>query len=90
MDATFTLFADDTTLSLTVDSLVEAILGMEAVQSDIKAWSDASGLLLNQSKIQQMVFSVQELERNQALLLHSPDEIRFPTEHMIYTSDDHK
>lgn len=58
----FTLFADDTTVAFSSDSLEGAMEGSEVVRGHVEAWFCANRLLLNPDKTNRMVFSLRDLE----------------------------
>lgn len=54
----FTLFADDTTISYTADTLVESNEGSMAAQLRAEQWFHTNKLLLNSDKTNKMVFTM--------------------------------
>lgn len=60
-DVSYTLFADDTTLSISADSLDEAMIKLGVAQTAAQDWFNANKLLLNRNKTKEMVFSLRQL-----------------------------
>lgn len=58
----YTLFADDTTLSFSAGTMGEALRGLGVSQSEAKDWFDANGLLLNQEKTKQVIYSLRNID----------------------------
>ena len=61
--AQYTLFADDTTISLAGESLQAIEEGLSAAQSRAETWFNSNMLLLNKDKTNIMTFSLRDLNR---------------------------
>ena len=60
----FTLFADDTTISLASDNVDEVRIGLGDVESSAKAWFAANELILNEQKTNMMIFSLRNMDNH--------------------------
>lgn len=60
-NAHYTLFADDTTLSVSAGSLDEAEIGLRVSRLSATRWFEANRLLLNQDKTNKVIFSLRDL-----------------------------
>ena len=58
----YTLFADDTTISVAADSLGDAVERLESIHASVEPWFSANMLLLNTDKTQKVVFSMRNTE----------------------------
>lgn len=58
----YTLFADDTTVSVAAPSLGEAVGALTGMHEMVEAWFSANMLLLNKDKTQKMFFSMRNTE----------------------------
>lgn len=71
--ASYTLFADDTTIFLSGESLQQVELGLSEAQSRAQRWFGSNKLLLNEDKTNKMVFSM----RDTANYNNNIKEVRF-------------
>lgn len=57
----YVLFADDTTVSVAGDTFEDVIGGSCEMQSGVERWFQGNGLVLNQSKTNNIIFSLRKV-----------------------------